>query len=71
MKNGKRKHTTITIPTALFENIKKVIKDTGFSSVSDYSTYILRETLADLSLNTGKKGKSMIAEKLKALGYIG
>lgn len=71
MKGEKRKYTTITIPTALFENIKKEIADTGFSSVSDYATYILRETTTELALGkTGNKSKSAIADKLRALGYI-
>ncbi len=71
MKNGKRKHTTITIPTALFDNIKKSIKDTGFSSVSDYATFILRETTCDLALGLPKgKGRGAVVDRLKALGYM-
>ena len=71
MKGEKRKYTTITIPTALFENIKKEIKTTGFSSVSDYATYILRETTSELAMGrSGVKSKSAIADKLRALGYI-
>lgn len=73
MKAEKRKYTTITIPTALFENIKKSIKETGFSSVSDYATYILRETTSELQLgksSSNGKTRSAISEKLKALGYI-
>ena len=54
-----------------FENIKKEIKDTGFSSVSDYATYILRETTTELALGkSGSKNKGAITEKLRALGYI-
>ncbi|MCL4372111.1 CopG family transcriptional regulator [Candidatus Marsarchaeota archaeon] len=67
----RRKYTTITIPTPLFESIKKSIETTGFSSVSDYATYILRETVAEMN---GRKKKSSedasITEKLRALGYI-
>lgn len=72
MKGAKRKYTTITIPTALFDNIKKEIASTGFSSVSDYATYILRETTSELAMgkSAGNKSKSAIAEKLRALGYI-
>ncbi len=68
----KRKYTTITIPTPLFDSISKRIEKTGFSSVSDYATYVLRETTAEL--NACKKGKqnedSEVVKKLKALGYI-
>ena len=68
----KRKYTTITIPTKLFEKIEERIEDTGFSSVSDYATYILRETLADIAVAKGKGGKeiSSVVDKLKALGYM-
>jgi hypothetical protein len=67
----KRKYTTITIPTRLFQNIQEQIKDTGFSSVSDYATYILRETVAELSNNrASKKDAGTVVEKLKALGYL-
>ncbi len=76
MKKGqtteKRKYTTITIPTRLFEKIQERIKDTGFSSVSDYATYILRDTLADMAMGK-KKGNSEtgnVVEKLRALGYV-
>lgn len=71
-KKEKRKYTTITIPAPLFENIKKSIEDTGFSSVSDYATYILRETTAELnSKKGGKKSEdSTIVKKLRALGYM-
>ena len=67
-KSQPRKYTTITIPQPLFNKIKKKIEPTGFSSVSDYVTYVLRETMAEL--DGGRKGeKSSVIEKLKALGY--
>ncbi len=62
-----RKHTTITIPKPLFDKIKKRINTTGFSSVSDYATYVLRESLIDIE---DKKHHTSIAKKLTALGYI-
>jgi metal-responsive CopG/Arc/MetJ family transcriptional regulator len=71
MKPQKRKYTTITIPTALFDNVSRVIAGTGFSSVSDYATYILRETTSELQLSKkDKAGKSAVIEKLRALGYV-
>ena len=68
----KRKYTTITIPTKLFEKLKGGIEDTGFSSVSDYATYILRETFADISSAKQKRGRETgtVVRKLKALGYL-
>ena len=71
-KPQRRKYTTVTIPTPLFDRMKESIKDTGFSSVSDYVTFILRETTAKLSeAKKGSKGdKDAVIKKLEALGYI-
>ncbi|MGC8710046.1 MAG: ribbon-helix-helix domain-containing protein [Candidatus Micrarchaeia archaeon] len=69
----KRKYTTITIPTPLFERLQKLIAKTGFSSVSDYVTYILRETAVKIEEERkGKKGEEHdeLTKKLRALGYI-
>ena len=67
----KRKYTTITIPAMLFQKLSKQIKKTGFSSVSDYVTYILRETVSETELRKTKKTDiPSVMEKLRALGYI-
>jgi len=63
-----RNYTTITIPKALYEKISKMIKNTGFSSVSEYVVFILRETMADIRKKN--ESKSEVVKKLKALGYI-
>ncbi len=65
-----RKYTTITIPQPLFDSIGRYIEDTGFSSVSDWVTFILRETMIEMN-NKDKKTKSAVIEKLEALGYTG
>ncbi|MDE1873984.1 MAG: CopG family transcriptional regulator [Candidatus Micrarchaeota archaeon] len=67
---AKRKYTTITIPAPLFHRIQERIKTTGFSSVSDYVTYILRETTSEMEMRkAGKKETESVMEKLRALGY--
>jgi len=71
----KRKYTTITIPAPLFEKLKEKIRTTGFSSVSDYITYIMREMVSEIELNKGVNKKSSAAErsvleKLHSLGYV-
>jgi len=63
-----RNYTTITIPKALYKKISKMIKNTGFSSVSEYVVFILRETMADIRKKN--ESKSEVVKKLKALGYI-
>jgi len=70
-----RKYTTVSIPKPLYDKIKKRIEGTGFTSVSDYVVYVLRELLASLEEGeneepfTEKEGEK-IKEKLRALGYI-
>ena len=68
------KHTKISIPTPLYEKIKTTITDTGFTSASDYITYVLREVLSE-----GKEEKEnvwtkdderKVRSRLRALGYI-
>ena len=71
----KRKHTTITIPNLLYEKIKDRIKGTGFTSVSDYVTYVLREIISSLEEEKKeevftKKEEEKVKERLKALGYM-
>jgi len=63
-----RNYTTITIPKALYEKISNMINDTGFSSVSEYVVFVLRETMADIRKKN--ESKSEVVKKLKALGYI-
>lgn len=71
----KSKYTTVSIPRPLYERIKSLIKDTGFKSVSDYVTYILREVV---SMHESEKYVEELSEedleeikkRLKSLGYI-
>lgn len=69
-----KKYTTISIPRPLYEKIKKIIENTGFTSVSDYVTYVLREIVAMIEEEGGpvfnKEKEKRIKERLKALGYI-
>lgn len=74
VRKRKTKFTAISIPTVLFDNIKEIIKDTGFPSVSSFAIYILREIV--VSLNEKKKKvltdneKKKIERKLKGLGHL-
>ncbi len=70
-----RKHTTVSIPIQLYEKIKKRIKGTGFTSVSDYVTYVLREVIASLEEEEkeevfSKEEEEKVKERLRALGYL-
>jgi metal-responsive CopG/Arc/MetJ family transcriptional regulator len=68
-----RKYTTITIPSALFAKLQGKIENTGFSSVSEYITFILREMLLETENKKGKKGNNKetadLVDKLRKLGY--
>jgi len=66
----KRRYTTITIPAPLFEKLRDEIRDTGFSSVSDYVTFVLRETLEKMRDKGSSKERDAVVSKLKALGYM-
>ncbi len=66
------KYTTVSIPAPLADNIKKQIIGTGFTSVSDYVTFVLREVLSQVKAEDGasKASERGVRNKLKALGYL-
>ena len=69
------KYTTVSIPTPLFERIKALIAGTGFTSVSQFVTYVLREVVSDMErekvqASISEEEKKEILERLRSLGYI-
>ena len=70
------KYTTVSIPRTLHERIGKLIRTkSGFKSVSDYVTYVLREIVEmHETEHTPEPFTSediaQIKERLKALGYL-
>lgn len=72
-KNGK-KFTTISIPTPLAEKIKKRIVGTGFTSLSSYVTYVLREVISGMEEDNeevfSKEDEQRVKNRLRALGYL-
>ena len=69
-----KKFTTVSIPTPLFEKVSERIKGTGFSSVSSYVTYVLREIAAKQKEETQTpftvEDEARVKDRLKALGYL-
>lgn len=72
-----KKYTTVSLPRPLYEKVKEQIRNTGFTSVSDYVTYVLRALLskekeegADKEEAFSKKDEQNIKDRLKALGYL-
>ena len=69
-----KKYTTVSIPTPLAEKIKKRIEGTGFTSISSYVTYVLREVIASMEEDEeevfSKEDEEKVKERLRALGYL-
>ena len=69
-----KKFTTVSIPTPLAEKIKKRIKGTGFTSLSSYVTYVLREVISGIDEEAEevftKEDEEKVKERLRALGYL-
>jgi len=69
-----KKYSTVSIPMPLAEKIKERIKGTGFTSVSDYVTFVLREVLSGEEEEEKepftKEDEEKVKERLRALGYL-
>ena len=74
MKQGEeKKFTTVSIPTPLFQKVAERIKGTGFTSVSSYVTYVLREVVAEEPEEEqpfSEEDEERIKDRLRALGYL-
>jgi len=72
----KSRYTTVSIPVSLYERIQRLIEGTGFTSVSQFVTYVLREVVAEMeeeklrSSGVSEEEKREIIERLRRLGYI-
>jgi len=70
------KYTSVSIPLTLSKRLEKLIaKKTGFKSVSDYVTYVLREVVAMHEMKEVPEpftstDLAEIKERLRALGYL-
>ncbi len=74
MSDDRRKFTTVSIPAPLFKKIEERIRDTGFTSVSSYVTYVLREIIAEETQEEeepfSEEDEKRVKDRLRALGYI-
>jgi len=59
----KVEYTTVSIPKLLADKVKERMKGTGFSSVSSYVTYVLRQVLS--SIEQDKRAKQAFKKKRK------
>ena len=72
----KVEYTTVSIPKPLVEKVKERMKGTGFSSVSSYVTYVLRQILSSIEEEEHskqaftKEEEEKVKQRLRDLGYI-
>jgi metal-responsive CopG/Arc/MetJ family transcriptional regulator len=65
-------YTTVSIPKILYEKVQQRIEGTGFTSVSRFVVYILRELVTESKKEKAPfsdKDKKQLLEKLEKLGY--
>jgi len=72
----KVEYTTVSIPKPLANKIKERMRGTGFSSVSSYVTYVLRQVLSSIEEEDRskqaftKEEEEKVKQRLRDLGYI-
>ena len=72
----KVEYTTISIPKPIADKVKERMKGTGFSSVSSYVTYVLRQVLSSIEQDKRakqaftKEEEDRVKQRLRDLGYI-
>jgi len=72
----KVEYTTVSIPKPLAKKIKERMKGTGFSSVSSYVSYVLRQVLSSIEADERskqaftKEEEEKVKQRLRDLGYI-
>ncbi|KKN66599.1 hypothetical protein LCGC14_0470140 [marine sediment metagenome] len=72
----KVEYTTVSIPKPLADKVKNRMKGTGFSSVSSYVTYVLRQVLSSIEEDEQskqaftKEEEDKVKQRLRDLGYI-
>ena len=65
-------YTTVSIPKILHEKVQERIKGTGFTSVSRFVVFILRELISEdktAESPFSEVDKKQLLEKLEKLGY--
>ena len=67
---------TIKIPRNLYNNLKVLIEESGFDSVTDFVVYVLRDIASTPKLSVkddriwNKREVELVKEKLRQLGYL-
>ena len=65
---------TIKIPRPLYEKISRVIEESGYNSVTDFTVYVLRDLVASHDVAGVSKPQQedmeRVKQRLRALGYL-
>lgn len=72
---GGRRMVTLKIPGELYDRLAGLIEGTGFRSVTEFATYVLRDVAAGGRLDRKPPGLTereveAVRQRLRALGYI-
>ena len=72
---GSKRMVTLKIPGELYDKLSDLVQNTGFRSVTEFATYVLRDVAAGGKLDrrpTGLKDDEVqaVRARLRALGYI-
>lgn len=71
---SKDKRVTIKIPRHLYECLKEMIRDTGFSSVNEFIVYVMRDIASggrlDQDIGLSKQEIEHVRKRLRGLGYL-
>ena len=73
MKSQKDK-VTIKIPRPIYDNLDKIIAESGFNSVTEFIVYVLRDLISSRSVPKepflSKNEIEAVKKRLKSLGYL-
>jgi hypothetical protein len=72
---SRRRTVTLKIPGELYDKLSELIANTGFRSVTEFATYVLRDVAAGGKLERKPPGLNdkeidAVRQRLRALGYI-
>jgi metal-responsive CopG/Arc/MetJ family transcriptional regulator len=65
--------TTISLPKTLADKIKHLCEGTGFTSLSSFVVYILRQIVSEddaTKKGFSKEDEEMVKQRLRSLGYM-
>jgi metal-responsive CopG/Arc/MetJ family transcriptional regulator len=66
----KSRTVAVMIESDLYEELQKIVKNSGFASVDDYIAYVLRSQVGKKSEELSIEDTEAVTSRLKALGYI-